>query len=189
MWDFDEGTAQALAKGWWMLAIRGLVALAFGLVALFWPGMALGALIVFYAIFMLFDGAFAIGAALGRSSWNRAWLPLLIVGLVSLLAGVFSVIRPGLTDVALLYLIAGWAIVSGMIEIITSFKLRQFLPDELLWVSTGILSLLFGLLLVILPSPSAGLWLVASFAFVHGILQLAFAFRLRRGGTHISAVQ
>lgn len=189
MWEFDEGTMQALAKSWWMLGVRGLVALAFGLVALFWPGMTLGALIVFYAIFMLFDGAFAIGAAVSRSPWNRTWLPLLVVGLVSLLAGALSVIRPGLSDVALLYLIAGWAILCGVVEIITSLKLRQFMPDELLWVSIGILSFLFGLLLAIVPNPGTGLWLIASFAFVYGILQLAFALRLRRGEAHISTVQ
>lgn len=191
MWDVDEGTMSALAKNWWMLVVRGLAALAFGLIALFWPGMTLGALIMFYGLYMFIDGIFAIGASASWSEQKSVWLPLLCIGLVSLLAAAVAFFRSGFADVELLYLIGSWALLTGLIEIAASFRLRQFVPDELVLISSGIISLLFGLIVIVLLMTGvlASLWLIATFAFVYGALHIALALRMRRGGTHIATIQ
>ena len=166
---------------WWALALRGVIAILFGLAAFLRPDIALGALILLFGAYALVDGAFAIvGVFGGTRAGTPRWL-LLLEGVVGILAGLIAFIRPGLTAVALLYLVAAWAIVTGIAEIATAIRLRQEIRGEWALIVGGILSVLFGLLLAVLPGVGilSLIWLIGAYAVVFGVLLLIAAFRVR----------
>jgi uncharacterized membrane protein HdeD (DUF308 family) len=166
---------------WWALALRGVIAILFGLAAFLRPDIALGALILLFGAYALVDGAFAIvGVFGGTRAGTPRWL-LLLEGVVSILAGLIAFIFPGLTAIALLYLVAVWAIVTGIAEIATAIRLRQEIQGEWALIVGGILSVLFGLLLAVLPGVGilSLIWLIGAYAVVFGVLLLIAAFRVR----------
>ena len=167
---------------WWALAIRGVIAIIFGLAALLRPGIALEALILLFGAYALVDGVFAIVGVFGgtRGSTPR-WL-LLIEGIAGILAGLIAFVLPGLTAVLLLYLIAAWAVITGISEIATAIRLRQEIRGEWALIVGGALSILFGVILAVI-GPVAGLlsliWLIGVYAVAFGILMLITAFQVR----------
>ena len=166
---------------WWALAIRGVIAILFGLAALLRPGIALAALILLFGAYALVDGVFAIvGVFGGTRGGTPRWL-LLLEGVVSILAGFIAFIYPGLTAIALLYLIAAWAVVTGVAEIATAIRLRQEIRGEWALILGGILSVIFGLLLAVLPGVGilSLIWLIGAYAIVFGVLLLITAFQVR----------
>jgi uncharacterized membrane protein HdeD (DUF308 family) len=176
------------AGHWWALALRGGIAILFGLAALLRPGIALAALILLFGAYALVDGAFAIvGVFRGTRSGTPRWL-LLLEGVVGILAGIIALVFPGLTAVALLYLVAAWAVVTGLVQVFTAIRLRQEITGEWALILGGILSVLFGVLLAILPGVGilSLIWLIGIYAVVFGLLLLISAFRVRgrdnRGG-------
>jgi uncharacterized membrane protein HdeD (DUF308 family) len=165
---------------WWALAIRGVIAILFGLAALLRPGIALAALILLFGAYALVDGVFAIvGVFRGTRAGTPRWL-LLLEGVVSILAGLIAFIFPGLTAIALLYLVAAWAVVTGLAEIATAIRLRQEIQGEWALILGGILSVLFGLLLAVLPGVGilSLIWLIGAYAVVFGVLLLITAFQV-----------
>jgi uncharacterized membrane protein HdeD (DUF308 family) len=129
----------ALAKNWWLLFLRGIAAIIFGVLALAWPGMTLLTLILFYGAFTLIDGVLAIIAAItGGAPTPRWWLA--IVGLLGIAAGALTFMMPGLTAVVLLYFIAGWAIATGAFQIIGAIRLRKEIDNEWFLILGGIVS-------------------------------------------------
>jgi uncharacterized membrane protein HdeD (DUF308 family) len=167
---------------WWALAIRGGIAIIFGLAALLRPGIALEALILLFGAYALVDGVFAIvGVFGGTRGGTPRWL-LLIEGIVGILAGIVAFVLPGLTAVVLLYLIAAWAVVTGIFEIASAIRLRQEIRGEWALIIGGALSVLFGVILAVI-GPVAGLlsliWLIGIYALVFGILMLVTAFQVR----------
>ena len=166
---------------WWALALRGVIAILFGLAALLRPDIALGALILLFGAYALVDGVFAIvGVFRGTRAGTPRWL-LLLEGVVSILAGIIAFVYPGLTAVALLYLVAAWAIITGLAEIATAIRLRQEIQGEWALILGGILSVLFGLLLAVLPGVGilSLIWLIGAYAVVFGVLLLITAFQVR----------
>ena len=169
------------AGHWWALALRGGIAILFGLAALLRPGIALAALILLFGAYALVDGIFAIvGVFRGTRSGTPRWL-LLLEGVVSILAGIIALVFPGLTAVALLYLVAAWAVVTGLVQVFTAIRLRQEIQGEWALIIGGILSVLFGVLLAILPGVGilSLIWLIGIYAVVFGVLMLIAAFRVR----------
>ena len=174
-----------LARNWWALAIRGLAAILFGVLAFVWPGITLWALVLLFGSYMLVDGIFAIIAAVRAARREARWWLLLIEGVLGVLAGLVAFFWPGLTALALLYFIAAWAIVTGILEIVGAIRLRQEIVGEWALGLSGALSLLFGVLLVVIPSPAGLLslvWLIGAYALAFGVLLLVLAFRLRNRG-------
>lgn len=165
-----------ISRNWWTLAIRGAAAVIFGILAFFWPGLTLAALILLWGVFVLADGAMAVVAG-GRGRW---W-PLFVFGLLAIAAGFFALFRPGLTALALLFVIAAWAIVRGVLEIVAAMRLRRELTNEWLLVASGLLSVLVGVLLVMFPGVGllSLMWLIGAYAVAVGVLLLVLAFRLR----------
>jgi uncharacterized membrane protein HdeD (DUF308 family) len=166
---------------WWALALRGVIAILFGLAALLRPDIALQALILRFGAYALVDGVFAIvGVFGGTRGGTPRWL-LLLEGVVSILAGIIAFIFPGLTAIALLYLVAAWAVVTGLAEIATAIRLRQEIRGEWALILGGILSVLFGLLLAVLPGVGilSLIWLIGAYAVAFGVLLLITAFRVR----------
>jgi uncharacterized membrane protein HdeD (DUF308 family) len=184
-----------LARNWWVLALRGLCAVIFGILAFIWPGITLGALVLLYGAFALVDGVLSIVAAIFKGEGGgRPWWALVLVGLLGIAAGILTFIWPGITALVLLYLIAAWAIVSGIFEIIAAIKLRKEIEGELWLALTGILSVIFGTVLIIRPGAGAiaVVWLIGLYALFFGIFLLALAFKLkgfkeRFGGRFASA--
>jgi uncharacterized membrane protein HdeD (DUF308 family) len=167
-----------LAKNWWALALRGLVAVLFGLLTLLLPGITLITLVLLFGAYTVVDGVFNVVASFRVASHHWA---LLFEGLVGILAGILTFAWPAITAIVLLYLIAFWAIFTGVLEIIAGIYLRKALASEWLLFVMGMLSLLFGVL--ILRAPGVGAlanvpW-IGAYASVSGILVLALAFRLR----------
>jgi uncharacterized membrane protein HdeD (DUF308 family) len=187
----EEGMTQpqaalpAEAGHWWALALRGAIAILFGLAALLRPDIALEALILLFGAYALVDGVFAIvGIFGGTRGGTPRWL-LLIEGIAGILAGIIAFVLPGLTALVLLYLIAAWAIVTGIFEIATAMRLRREIRGEWALIIGGALSVLFGVILV-LVSPFAALlsfvWLIGVYAVAFGILVLITAFAVRGRG-------
>jgi uncharacterized membrane protein HdeD (DUF308 family) len=171
----------AEAGHWWALALRGVIAILFGLAALVRPDIALEALILLFGAYALVDGAFAIvGVFGGTRSGTPRWL-LLLEGVVGILAGVIAFVYPGLTAFALLYLVAAWAIVTGIAQIATAIRLRQEITGEWALILGGVLSVIFGLLLAVLPGVGilSLIWLIGAYAVVFGVLMLITAFMVR----------
>ena len=171
---------------WWALAIRGGIAILFGLAALLRPGIALEALILLFGAYALVDGVFAIvGVFGGTRGGTPRWL-LLIEGIAGILAGLIAFVLPGLTALLLLYLVAAWAIFTGIFEIATALRLRREIRGEWALIIGGALSVLFGVILVVV-SPFAGLlsliWLIGIYAIAFGILMLVTAFSVRGGNS------
>ena len=171
----------ALAKNWWMLLLRGIAAVIFGVLAFAWPGMTLLMLIVFYGAFALIDGVLAIIAAItGGAPAPRWWLA--VVGLLGVATGLLMFMMPGLTALVLLYFIAGWAIATGVFQIIGAIKLRKEIDNEWFLILGGIVSVLFGV--GVMMAPGAGalalIWVIGTYAIFTGVMFVALAFRLKR---------
>jgi uncharacterized membrane protein HdeD (DUF308 family) len=162
--------------------LRGLAAIVFGVLAFVWPGITLWVLVLLFGAYMLVDGIFAIVAAVRAAGREARWWLLLIEGVLGVLAGLVAAFWPGLTALALLYFIAAWAIVSGILEIVGAIRLRQEIEGEWVLGVSGALSVLFGVLLAVIPAPAGLLslvWLIGAYALAFGVLLLVLAFRVR----------
>jgi len=178
-----------VARSWWTLVLRGVLAIVFGVVAWLLPDTALRALIVVFAAYALVDGVFALIAAFGRGGEERR-LPLILEGVLGIGAGIVALVWPGLTTLALLYVIAAWAIVTGVFEIIAAVELRREIDNEWFLGLAGAASILFGVLAIIFPGTGAlaVVWMIASYAIIFGVLLIALGFRLRGMGERGTAV-
>src|ERR1700741_1438898 len=133
----------ALCKYWWLLLFRGIVAIVFGLLTFIWPGITLLTLVLFYGAFALADGVLALVAAvMGGAPAPRWWLPM--VGLLGIAVGILTFACPGVTALVLLLFIAGWAVATGILQIIGAIRLRKEIENEWLLILGGIISGLFG---------------------------------------------
>lgn len=171
-----------LANRWWALVVRGLAAIAFGILALAVPAAGLLALVVVWGAYALVDGVFNVVLAhrAGRAGWSWGWL--LFEGLMSILAGVVTFAWPGITLVVLLALIAVWGVITGVAEIAAAIALRREIEHEWLLAASGVLSIAFGVLLMAYPAAGAVaiVWLVGVYAIVFGGLLCGLGMRLRR---------
>jgi uncharacterized membrane protein HdeD (DUF308 family) len=172
-----------MVRYWWVHAIRGVLAILFGVAAFVWPVLTLVALVALFGAWAFVDGIFALMTAVKCAGQPRWWAPLM-EGLTGILVGVLVFFWPEISAVALVYVIAVWAIITGFFEIITAIRLREEIQGEWLLALTGVLSVALGVLLAIAPGAGAlGLvWAIGGFAMVYGILLIALAFRLRSLG-------
>src|SRR5215218_10144250 len=169
------------AANWRALALRGLVALLFGLVVLFWPGLVLAVLGVLFGIYAVVDGAITFVPALRSSERGaRRWLPL-SEGAVGVFAGLIALLLSGMSGNGLVYVIVGWALATGMLKILTAILLRAEVANGWLLAGSGALSVLFGILLAVLAGSDVLFLipLIGAFAVVVGLALIVFAFRLR----------
>jgi uncharacterized membrane protein HdeD (DUF308 family) len=169
-------------RHWWAMALRGVVAFLFGLVALLWPHLTLTVLVLFFGAFALVSGLFAVIAAFGDRGLYGRWWVLLIEGLVGIAVGLITFFWPAVTALALLFLIAAWAIVTGILEITTAVWMHRAVGNEWMLLLGGIASVIFGLLLAVLPGVGllALTWVIGIYAIVFGILLLMLAFQWRK---------
>jgi uncharacterized membrane protein HdeD (DUF308 family) len=170
-----------LSRNWWALALRGLAAIVFGVLAFVWPGLTLWALVLLFGAYMLVDGIFAIVAVVRAAGREARWWLLLVEGVLGVLAGLVAFLWPGITALALLYLVVAWAIVTGILQIVGAVRLRREIEGEWALILGGVLSVIFGVVLVVLPGPGilALVWLIGAYAVVSGVLLIVLAFRVR----------
>ena len=172
---------EALKHYWWVLLIRGICGIVFGVIAFAYPGLALATLVLLFGAWVLIDGVFRIvGATAGRAS-DPDWGFHLIVGILGILVGVLTFRSPGITALALVIYIAAWALMVGAVEIALAIKLRREMKGEWFLILMGLASIIFAVLLLWNPGPGALalLWLIASYAIVFGLLAIILGFRLR----------
>ena len=180
--------APILQRNWWIIALRGLFAILFGLIALLTPGIALLALIYVFAAYALVDGGIAVITSLQERDLLYRWGWVLFEGILSILAGLIAFANPTLTALVLLYIVAAWAIVTGVMEIVAAFAIREFVSREWVLAVAGILSIVFGLILFFFPGAGilSILWLVGIYGIVFGILFVVRAFQLRAWASSIT---
>ncbi|MFI6919867.1 HdeD family acid-resistance protein [Nonomuraea spiralis] len=170
---------QEISRSWWLLLVRGIAAIIFGVLALIWPGITLLVLVIFFGAYAIVSGVFALFAAFRHETRSRGWL--IFSGVISILAGIAAFVWPGITSLALLYLIAFWAIVSGISEIVAGIQLRKVIDNEWMLIVGGILAVIFGILLLIWPG--AGMlslvWLIGIFAILYGIAMIVLSLRVK----------
>jgi uncharacterized membrane protein HdeD (DUF308 family) len=170
-----------LANSWWSLMIRGLVAVLVGLVTFAWPGITLSALVLLFGAYALIDGIVGITGALRASKAHERWGALLIEGIAGVIAAIVTIVWPAITALTLVYVIAAWAVITGVFEIVAAVQLRKYITGEWLLGLSGVASVVFGILLMAVPLAGAlviALW-VGVYAFIFGILLIGLGFRLR----------
>jgi uncharacterized membrane protein HdeD (DUF308 family) len=173
--------ADLYKNAWWMLLIRGVLLVLFGILAVSWPGLALYTFIVFFGAFALVHGILSILGSIMNRRDNEDWWLVLLEGIVSIIIGVMTVVWPGLTGLVLAYFIAAWAVVMGILKIYGAIKLRKAIEGELLLIIAGIISVVFGIF--IFARPLAGAlaiaWIIGIYAIVFGLLSIVLSFRIK----------
>ncbi len=178
----SSGVVAAMGRAWWLVLLRGIAAIVFGMLAWAWPGATLITLTLFWGAYALVDGVAALWSWWHARGSGKAMWQMVLIGLLGIAAGLFTFISPGITAIALLLLIAVWAIVNGVFQIAAAIRLRKEIDNEWLMILSGALSVVFGGLMI--ASPGAGamavLWIIGAFAVAYGVLLVLFAFKLRK---------
>lgn len=173
-----------VVRHWWLIALRGLLAVVFGLLALIWPGITLLILAIVFGAYALVDGVTAAVSAARAPRGGRA--PLVVETVAGIAFGLVTLFWPGVTVLVLTILVGFWAVITGLTEIITAIRLRQEITGEWLYVLFGAISVIFGL--IVLFSPVSGAvaiaWIIGVSAIVFGLTMLAAGFRIRRLAGH-----
>jgi len=178
-----------LTRNWWIFAIRGIAAIIFGILAFLVPAITLGALILLFGAYAIVDGVSLIyGVARHGTAYMRHHWTLLLIGVLSLGAGVIAFVLPGLTALSLLYVVAAWSVVIGIVQIAAAINLRREIAGELWMALGGILAIVFGVYLVVFPGDGllTLVWLVGAWAIIFGLFSLLLSVRLR--GIHEGAL-
>ena len=174
-----------LSPYWWVLAIRGAGAIAFGVLAVMWPDLTLSLMVMLFGAYILFDGIIGIVDSIRyRSALDNWWL-LLVEGIMGLIIGAVTLLMPGITAYLLVLFVATWAILGGILRIVAAIRLRDHIKGEWMLAAGGVLSVLFGALLIL--APHAGIvsiaWLIGFWAFAFGVLFVLLGLRLRAAGS------
>lgn len=180
---------ETLTRNWGWVALRGVVAILFGVLTMFNPGITLAVLVLFFGAYALVDGIFMAISAIANRRGEPRWVALLIGGLLGIAAGLVTFFWPGITTIALLAVIAAWAIVTGVAEIVAAIRLRKEITGEWLFVLAGLLAVAFGVIAILRPGAGAlaiVLW-IGIYALISGVLLVALALKLRSWGRHLHA--
>jgi uncharacterized membrane protein HdeD (DUF308 family) len=173
-----------LSRNWWLVVLRGVLGIAFGIITFVAPAISLAALVLLFGAYAFADGVFAVASAVRRRGTTDRWWVLLLEGLVGIGAGLVTLFLPGITAIVLLYIIAGWAVATGILELVAAVRLRKEIEHEWLLALSGIASVVFGVLIALFPGAGAlalVIW-IGAYAFVFGALLVALGFRLRGMG-------
>lgn len=175
-----------LARNWWAMGLRGLCALFFGAAIFAWPGISLFALVLMFGFYTLLDGVCTMVSTVRSDKREKRWWLFLLQGTAGIIVGIMAFIWPGITALALLYIIAAWAIVTGIFEVVAAVQLCKEIEGEWLLGLSGIASMVFGALLVGFPGAGAlaVLWIIGTYSILFGILLMVLAFRLRHRNEH-----
>ena len=176
-----ENLGSLLRRNWWLMLLRGLAAIGFGILVIAKPQISLQVLVYMFGIYVLVEGILGVAVAIQGRNEIGSWGVLLLWGLLGVAVGILAFSRPDLTALALLFYIALWAIATGVLEIAAAIRLREVLQNEWLLILAGIVSVAFGVWLVARPDAGAlaVLWAIGIYAIVFGVLVVLFAFKIR----------
>jgi uncharacterized membrane protein HdeD (DUF308 family) len=177
-----------LSRAWWLVLLRGVLGILFGIGAFVWPGITLLVLVAFFGAYMFVDGVVALIAAIQFRHERERWPALLLEAVLGIAIGVVTFFWPAITAVAWIYTIAAWAIITGVLEIVAAIRLRKVIEHEWFLLLSGILSVVLGVVLAALPLAGlvAWVWLIGAYAIVFGVLLVGLAFRLRGAGSSVT---
>jgi uncharacterized membrane protein HdeD (DUF308 family) len=169
-----------LTRSWWIFALRGVVAILFGVAALAWPHITLEVLVLLFGAFTLAEGIFAFATAV-TDGVGKYGVWVMLEGITEIVAGIATLVWPSITTFMLVYLIAAWAIITGILQIVAAVELRKGIESAGWSILSGILSVIVGVVLALQPTAGALalVWLIGFYAIVFGVLVLVLAFRLR----------
>lgn len=172
----------AMGRLWWLVLLRGIAAIVFGLLAWAWPGATLITLALFWGAYALIDGVAALWSGWQAKDRGKPMWQVILIGVLGVAAGLFTFASPGITAIALLLLIAAWAIANGVFQIAAAIRLRKEISNEWLMILSGALSVVFGVLMILNPGAGAMavLWIIGVFAVAYGILLVVLAFKLKK---------
>jgi uncharacterized membrane protein HdeD (DUF308 family) len=179
--------SDVLTRYWWVVLLRGIAAILFGVLAFLWPAPTIAVLVLFFGAYALADGVLSLIAAFAGRGKHDHWWVLVLEGVAGIVVGVLTFIAPEVTALVLLFYIAAWAIVTGVLEIVAGIRLRHEIEGEALLILGGVLSVLWGLLLMFRPGAGALalLWMIGAFAIVFGVLFVMLSFKLRSTRTPV----
>lgn len=179
--NLGEPMAATPAHDWWVVLVSGIIAMLFGILAIVLPHITLFVLILLFGIYALIDGISSLARAFSAGKRGQRWIWPTLGGIVGIVAGVIALVLPGVTAVALIYIIGAWAIVTGIFEIITGISMRHEISHEWLMILGGVISVIFGALVLARPGIGALaiVWLIGFFALVIGVQRIMLALRLR----------
>jgi uncharacterized membrane protein HdeD (DUF308 family) len=171
---------EKIASNWWLYAVRGVVAILFGILAIIWPKETILALVLLFGAYALLDGVFSVFAGIASYQYFSRWWAVL-EGVAGILIGVLTFFWPNITALVLLYFIAAWALMTGIFEIVVAIQLRREITGEWALILSGLLSMVLGVLLFVFPGAGAVslVWLIGIYAILFGITLIILAFRLR----------
>lgn len=173
---------ETLLQSWWMLALRGAMAMAFGAAAILWPAITLVTLTALFAAFALLAGVVWMAGAVRNRSRDRRWWQPLLLGVFSVVLGIVAILYPALTLLALVVLLGVNALVTGIVDIVVALRVRRHIKGELLLVLSGVASILFGAIVLLFPMGAGALalaWLVGLYALITGAMLLALSLNVR----------
>jgi len=176
-----SGTVE-IARWWWTFIIRGLVAVAFGVLAFLAPAWGIAVLVALFGAWALVDGVTGLVGGIRSRGRDRSWWLSILEGIVGIVAGVFAFLFPVAAAGALIFIIAAWAIVTGLFEIVAAIRLREQIRGEFWLGLAGVASILYGVVIYLFPAAGALsiVWLIGSFAIAFGVFLLILGWRLRR---------
>lgn len=178
----------SLSRNWGWIVVRGIAALIFGVLAWALPGITLTALVLLWGAYALADGIIALIAAFRIRDRGKPFWALVVVGILGVAAGILTLIWPGMTAIALLAFIAAWSLVMGVFQIIAAVRLRKSIKNEWLLGLSGLLAVIFGVLMFINPGAGAlaVVWVIGAYVIVFGVLLIALGLKVRSGTHHPS---
>jgi uncharacterized membrane protein HdeD (DUF308 family) len=171
----------ALIRNWWSLVLRGILGIVLGLITFAWPEITLAGIVMLFGAYALIDGIFNIAGAVRAVQAHERWGALVFEGIVGIGAAIVTIAWPAITALALVYVIGAWALVTGVFEIAAAVRLRKYVTGEWLLVLSGIASMVFGFMMMLVPIAGAlviALWFGA-YALVTGVILIALGIRLR----------
>ena len=173
--------ARSLSQNWWLVVLRGLLAILFGVLAFVWPAITWLTLIIMFGVYAIVDGIIAIVSGLSRTRETPRWWTFLLEGLLGIGAGIVALVWPEVTSLVLIYMIASWAVITGVLEIAAAIRLRNEISNEWLLGLGGLVSIGLGILLFFQPAAGglAIIWTIAAYALIFGVLLVILGFRLR----------
>lgn len=173
--------AKILSRFWWIILIRGVLAVLFGITLFAWPALSLSTLIFLFGFFTLADGIGSVVNAIGGRQEHEHWWVLFLAGLTGIALGILTLSNPGATALVILFYIAIWVIATGILQIVAAIRLRKEIEGEFWMMLGGFASVVVGLLLVARPGEGvlAVMWLIASYAIAFGAIQIILALRIR----------
>jgi uncharacterized membrane protein HdeD (DUF308 family) len=174
-----------LVRNWWVVLLRGLAGIIFGILTFISPDISVAALVLVFGAYALADGVLAIVSAIRWRGQIDRWWVLLLEGLAGVAAGIVTFVWPHISALGLLYVIAAWVLVTGVLEIVAAIRLRKIITGEWLLALIGIASVTLGVMLALFPGPGAlalVIW-IGAYALATGVLLVVLGFRLRSWGT------